>query len=104
MLVHLGAAFLLGLCQNFVPILGATTILLPSIPQRPTNASQILDPRLASFTIELAFLPSFGGNRTHPNTLTRELMRRLEERTGVGPDVRPGGITVCVCEIGRAHV
>ena len=32
-------------------------IELPSISVIPQNASQILDPRLASFSIELAYLP-----------------------------------------------
>ena len=56
--------------------------------------SQILDRRLMSFSIEFSFLTAFGGNRTAPNNLTRELMRRLEERTGLGPGIRPGGITM----------
>ena len=72
---------------------GLSSVRLSLSPQ-PSDASKTLDPRLASFSIELAYLPSFGGNETHPNNLTKELMRRLEERTGVGPDIRPGGITV----------
>ncbi|CAE6523860.1 unnamed protein product [Rhizoctonia solani] len=73
----------------------AANISLPAIPASPpTTASQILDRRLASFSIEFSYLPSFGGNKTHPNELTRNLMNRLVERTGLGPDVRPGGITV----------
>ncbi|GJJ08933.1 hypothetical protein Clacol_003153 [Clathrus columnatus] len=58
------------------------------------DASQLLDPRLASFSFELAYFVDFAGNTTNPNMLTQELMARLVERTGVGPDVRPGGITV----------
>ncbi|KAH8112653.1 hypothetical protein DFH11DRAFT_1784002 [Phellopilus nigrolimitatus] len=72
----------------------AQNITLPPISAQPTNASQILDPRLASFSIELAYLPTFAGNLSHPNLLTQQLMQRLVERTGVGPDIRPGGITV----------
>ena len=67
---------------------------LPPISPAPSNASQPLDRRLASFSFELSFLPSFAGNRSHPNRLTQGLMNRLVERTGVGPDIRPGGITV----------
>jgi hypothetical protein len=37
----------------------------------PANASGILDRRLASLSIEFAFLPDFGGNSTHPNLLTK---------------------------------
>ncbi|CDO69226.1 Glycoside Hydrolase Family 79 protein [Trametes cinnabarina] len=73
---------------------GAAQVRLPKISTLATNASQVIDRRLASFSFELSFLPTFAGNKTHPNVLTRELMKRLEERTGVGPDVRPGGITV----------
>ncbi|KAI0091215.1 glycoside hydrolase superfamily [Irpex rosettiformis] len=80
----------------FVPNVKAagTDIALPFVRNPPTNASQILDPRLASFSIEFSYLTTFGGNKTHPNLLTKELMQRLVERTGVGPDVRPGGITI----------
>ena len=63
----------------------AQNILLPFVKTPPPNASQILDPRLASFSIEFAYLTAFGGNATNPNLLTKELMQRLEERTGVGP-------------------
>ncbi|TCD65236.1 hypothetical protein EIP91_002944 [Steccherinum ochraceum] len=69
-------------------------VSLPHISSSPTNASQVIDPRLASFSMEFSYLPTFGGNKTHPNVLTQELMQRLVERTGVGPDVRPGGITI----------
>lgn len=34
------------------------------------------------------------GGGLQENVLTRELIQRLVERTGVGPDIRPGGITV----------
>jgi hypothetical protein len=92
-LAHLSAA-LLALALHCAA--AATTLTLPPISASPTNASQILDRRLASFSIEFSYLPSFGGNASHPNLLTQELMQRLVERTGVGPDVRPGGITMSV--------
>jgi hypothetical protein len=73
----------------------AVKVSLPAIPASPpANASQVLDRRLASFSIEFSYLPTFGGNKTHPNVLTGEIMKRLVERTGLGPDIRPGGITV----------
>ncbi|KZV68175.1 glycoside hydrolase family 79 protein [Peniophora sp. CONT] len=68
------------------------TIDVPSSP--PADVSRTLDPALVSFSIELAYLDSFGGNASNPNNLTRALMANLEERTGQGPDVRPGGITI----------
>lgn len=69
-------------------------ITLPSLSQTPFNASQILDRALASFSIEFSFLDVFCGNKSHPNELTKRLMDRLVERTNVGPDIRPGGITM----------
>ncbi|KAG8773778.1 hypothetical protein FRC12_002319 [Ceratobasidium sp. 428] len=73
----------------------ATNVSLPAIPAGPpSSASQVLDRRLASFSIEFSYLPTFGGNKTHPNVLTGEIMKRIVERTGLGPDIRPGGITV----------
>lgn len=70
------------------------TIDVPLSP--PAGVSRTLDPALVSFSIELAYLDSFGGNASYPNNLTRALMANLEERTGQGPDVRPGGITMYV--------
>lgn len=60
-------------------------MVLPRLGSPPANASQVLDPRLASFSIEFSYLTAFGGNKTNPNLLTKELMQRLVERTGVGP-------------------
>ncbi|KAI0259905.1 hypothetical protein BC834DRAFT_926115 [Gloeopeniophorella convolvens] len=74
--------------------LASQSIVLPSISRAPSHASQVLDQSLASLSIELAFLTAFGGNNSNPNALTGELMQRIEERTGKGPDVRPGGITI----------
>jgi hypothetical protein len=73
---------------------GAALVDLPRISSKPSNASEVLDRRLASFSIEFSYLPTFGGNLTNPNLLTKALIERLEERTGLGPDIRPGGITV----------
>ncbi|KAF8588092.1 glycoside hydrolase family 79 protein [Ramaria rubella] len=71
------------------------SITLRGVPATPGSAaSQVLDLRLASFSFELAYFPTFAGNHSHPNLLTKELVQRLVERTGVGPDIRPGGITV----------
>lgn len=83
-------------CASGLPSLAAGLVSLPHISSRPSNASQVLDPRLASFSFELSYLPTFAGNISHPNVLTKELMQRLVERTGVGPDIRPGGVTMYV--------
>jgi hypothetical protein len=110
--------FNLGLSLTLGQVCASSVISLPHIPTSalPTvkplpsrshymtmfvsvpsdAASQILDPRLASFSFELAYFPTFAGNLSHPNVLTTELVKRLVERTGVGPGIRPGGITVWV--------
>ncbi|KAG9128365.1 hypothetical protein FRC07_000039 [Ceratobasidium sp. 392] len=73
----------------------ATNVSLPAIPSGPpAHASQVLDRRLASLSIEFAYLPTFAGNKTHPNRLTGEIMKRIVERTGLGPDIRSGGNTI----------
>lgn len=64
---------------------GASTVKLPPVSLHPSNASQVLDPQLVSFSIEFSYMTSFGGNKTNPNLLTQELVQRLVERTGVGP-------------------
>ena len=78
----------LGDCGWFVLVLGLAatfasaidTVQLPRISSKPTNASQILDPRLASFSMEFSYMPTFGGNKTNPNLLTQALMQRLVEK------------------------
>lgn len=82
------------LALGHATLLFAATVSLPVISKQATNASQVIDRRLASFSFEASFLPTFAGNKSHPNLLTKELMLRLEERTGLGPDIRPGGITI----------
>ena len=72
-------------------------IALPSAP--PISSAEKLDPSLASLSIEFSYLPSFGGNLSNPNLLTKALMEQIVERTGVGPDVRPGGITMYASSI-----
>ncbi|KAF8509442.1 hypothetical protein JB92DRAFT_514731 [Gautieria morchelliformis] len=85
----------LGLSLALGHVYASSVISLPDIPTVPGGAaSQVLDPRLASFSFELAYFPTFAGNLSHPNVLTMELVNRLVERTGVGPGIRPGGITV----------
>ncbi|KAI0028990.1 hypothetical protein K488DRAFT_57383 [Vararia minispora EC-137] len=92
--MHLAAA-LLGALAFCGPSLGLQNASLPSIPSSPPeNSSFSLDRALFSFSIEFAYLDSFTGNGSAPNELTRSLMAQLEQRTGVGPDVRPGGITI----------
>lgn len=75
-------------------LVASAAALKPSIPRAPPASATKLDRRVASLSIEFSYLPAFGGNNSAPNELTRSLIQRIVERTGVGPDVRPGGITV----------
>ncbi|KAH7102030.1 hypothetical protein BKA62DRAFT_617976 [Auriculariales sp. MPI-PUGE-AT-0066] len=72
----------------------AAAVVVPTIELAPPQGTFGLERRVASLSIEYAHLPIFGGNKTHPNQLTKNLVDALVERTGVAPDVRPGGITV----------
>src|SRR5882762_8584229 len=82
---------------SFASVLAGNLVTLPHISS--ASASQTLDQRLVSFSIEFSYLPSFGGNDTNPNELTRQLMQRIVERTGTGPDLRSGGGTVWALQI-----
>jgi hypothetical protein len=98
MLTRMRCVLLVGLTA----VQAQQTITLPSVPTTlPVNASHSLDRSLMSFSMEFAYLNVFGGNNSAPNELTRALIKQLESRTGVGPDVRPGGITMFAIIIKR---
>lgn len=59
----------------------AALISLPSSPL-PSNASQLLDPYLISFSFETAYIQDFLGNTSHPNELVLNLLGEIEKRTG----------------------
>ncbi|KAI0065099.1 hypothetical protein BV25DRAFT_1822212 [Artomyces pyxidatus] len=91
----LDTALLLPLLATFArPASSSQLIELQNVSFTPSSTSQLLDQSLASLSIEFAYLTSFGGNNSQPNLLTKNLMKLLEDRTGVGPDLRPGGITI----------
>jgi len=92
-MLTLQSGFLLVLGTS-ASVLAANVVKLPHISPSTVSTSQTLDPALLSFSIEPAFMTSFGGNNTNPNELTRRVMKLLEDRTGSGPDLRPGGATV----------
>ena len=72
----------------------AVETVVPTIASSPPKGTFGLERRVASLSIEFSYLPAFGGNATHPNLLTKRLIDSIVERTGVAPDLRPGGITV----------
>lgn len=64
-----------------LPLSAAALISLPSLPL-PSNASQLLDPYLISFSFETAYIQDFLGNTSHPNELVLNLLGEIENRTG----------------------
>lgn len=77
----------------------AQTALNPGIlsSEPPANASQPLDQRLISFSIEPAYLDRFLGDADTPNTLVLDLFGEIANRTG-GIAVRcvlAAGFRVC---------
>ncbi|KAJ4476206.1 glycoside hydrolase family 79 protein [Lentinula aciculospora] len=68
-------------------------VIVTDIPSLPETASHALHPSLASFSIETAFFIMYFGNKTSPNLLTRNLLENIENRIGIPPEIRIGGIT-----------
>ncbi|KAL0580465.1 hypothetical protein V5O48_001535 [Marasmius crinis-equi] len=66
---------------------------LEGSPVIPLTASHDLHPALASFSVETAFFITYTGNLSQPNSLTRNLLENLKDRTGYPAEVRIGGIT-----------
>lgn len=73
--------------------LATTTFRLSGPASLPQTASSALNPALASFSIETAFVIEYIGNITSPNALTRNLLDNLVARAGTPAQVRIGGIT-----------
>lgn len=46
---------------------------------------------LQSVSIEFAFFTDYAGNKSHPNSFSRNLLENFEKITGVHPKVRVGG-------------
>jgi hypothetical protein len=62
----------------------AQNVLNPGVSNAgpPSNASQPLDTRLISFSIEPAYLDQFLGDAATPNTLVLNLFSEIANRTG----------------------
>ncbi|KAJ3787024.1 glycoside hydrolase family 79 protein [Lentinula aff. detonsa] len=69
------------------------SLTAPGPPSLPDTASHALHPSLASFSFETAFFISYVGNKTNPNSLTRNLLQNIKDRVGIPAEVRIGGIT-----------
>ncbi|KAJ7137661.1 hypothetical protein C8R44DRAFT_607044 [Mycena epipterygia] len=59
----------------------------------PPSTSRPLDPALTSLSFDPAFWVEFWGNATHPNEFSMQMLKNVAQRTGVYPDIRPGGVT-----------
>jgi len=70
-----------------------SSLTLKGPPYLPSDASQILNPALASFSFETAFFDAFFGNISTPNNMSLNLLNHLKVRSGAAPEIRIGGIT-----------
>lgn len=79
------------------PSLSTATVLIPQ--HRPAFAERI-DPHLVAFSIEADRWPDWAGHEVgKPNEFTRQVLRNLEERSGVGSAIRVGGMSAfLICE------
>ncbi|KAF2453338.1 glycoside hydrolase superfamily [Lineolata rhizophorae] len=64
-----------------------------SCPSTPDGAGPELLDAFVSYSVELAFWPDFGGNLSHPNTFSNNLLDNLGELQGTKPHIRVGGNT-----------
>jgi hypothetical protein len=63
------------------------SIKVPSIPKD----SNPIPNDLQSISIEFAYFPDYAGNKSHPNTFSKNLLGNLKAITGVAPKVRVAG-------------
>ena len=63
-----------------------------TIPSPPTDTNPVPND-LQAISIEFCYFPDYAGNRTHPNTYTRNLLENFRRITGTPPLVRVGGTT-----------
>ena len=69
----------------------------------PPGSSQFVDHAFPGFAIETSDFQDYAGNKTIPNTFSRNLVRGIADRTGEMPIIRVGGSTAYVV-IGRLDV
>lgn len=63
-----------------------------SIPT-PSKDSSPVPNDLQAFSIEFSYFTDYAGNKSHPNTYSKNLLENFERITGVPPLVRVGGTT-----------
>jgi hypothetical protein len=66
-------------------------VQLPAKP--PITASGFLPPAFVSFSIEFASFPDYGGNLSHPNLYSDNLLNNIATYQGNKPYIRVGGTT-----------
>lgn len=63
-----------------------------SVPSSQPPFAKLMNPALASFSLEFQFWPTYAGNATNqPNQYVNQLLGNLGERTGKSPAIRVGG-------------
>jgi hypothetical protein len=66
-------------------------IIIPDRP--PITASSFLPAAFVSFSIEFASFPDYGGNLSHPNLYSDNLLNNIATYQGDKPYIRVGGDT-----------
>ncbi|KAL3492415.1 hypothetical protein BJX62DRAFT_236233 [Aspergillus germanicus] len=73
------------------PALGAIWFTAPETV--PWGSAPVLPPSFVSYSIELAYLPDYAVNKSHPNTFSENLLEQLRRLSGgdARPTIRVGG-------------
>ncbi|KAI2625213.1 glycoside hydrolase family 79 protein [Xylaria nigripes] len=70
-----------------------TNVIALSPPRIPSLHRQTVDAAYSSFSIEFAYMADYGGNDTHPNLFSKQVIQNLHDISGVSPLIRVGGST-----------
>ncbi|KAI1820808.1 glycoside hydrolase family 79 protein [Xylaria intraflava] len=70
-----------------------TNVVVLSPPNAPSPHRQIVDAAYSSYSIEFSYMADYGGNDTHPNLFSKQVIQNLYDISGAYPLVRVGGST-----------
>ncbi|KAI3317185.1 glycoside hydrolase family 79 protein [Xylariaceae sp. AK1471] len=73
--------------------LNITDVITLSPPGAPAPHRQVVDAAYNSFSVEFSYMADFGGNDTHPNLFSKQVVQNLYEISGAYPIFRVGGST-----------
>ena len=78
---------------SLIPLQRPNEFYPVTIPDSASGAGEAVLESFLSYSIEFAFFPDFGGNKTSPNTFSNNLLNNLASFQGLKPDIRVGGNT-----------